>query len=101
MEIHDGQRPSSRLGSLPNMTNGRAHRGSADDLAQVVAALEQDLELLDSMISSQRSLIERAGPGTLSGEEAKQQWTRIRASADVVVNRAQGALEVVRKQPSE
>jgi hypothetical protein len=83
------------------MTNGRHQRDAPEDLAEVVAALAHDVEVLDSMIRSQRSLLERAGPGTLSGEEARRQWTRIRASADVVVNRAQGALEVVRKHPSE
>jgi hypothetical protein len=83
------------------MTNGRHRPDAPDDLAQVVAALTRDVEVLDSMIRSQRSLLERAVPGTLSGEEARRQWTRIRARADVVVNRAQGALEVVKKQPSE
>lgn len=83
------------------MAKGRHHRDAPDDLAQVVAALAQDVELLDSMIRSQRSLLERAAPGTLSGEEARRQWTRIRNSADLVVNRAQGALEVVKKQPPE
>ena len=101
MEIHDGQRPLSRLRWLATMTNGRYERGAPEDLAQVVAALARDVELLDSMIRSQRSRLERAGPGTHSGAEAGRQWTRIRASADVVVSRAQGALEVVNKQPSE
>ncbi len=83
------------------MTNGPGPGGATDDLAQVVAALTQDVELLDSMIRSQRSQLERAGPGTLSGAEARRQWTRIRASAEMVINRAQGALEVVKEQPSE
>jgi len=122
MENHDGQLQLSRLRSHTTMSSDRAvgsmpanadpdpghrtsavrtHRGAPDDLVKVVSALAQDLELLDSMIRNQRSLLQRDGPGTLSGEEANLQWTQIRASADVVVNRAQGVLEVVKQQTSD
>ena len=79
----------------------RGENGTGDDLIQIVAALTHDVEVLDSMIRSQRPVFEQLGNGAqTNSDEVLDQWTQIRTSADEVRSRAHDALQVVKKHSS-
>jgi hypothetical protein len=79
----------------------RGENGTGDDLIQIVAALTHDVEVLDSMIRSRRPVFEQLGDGAqTNGDEALDQWTQIRTSADEIRRRAHDALQVVNKHSS-
>jgi N6-adenosine-specific RNA methylase IME4 len=81
------------------MTRGES--GAGDELIQIVAALTNDVEALDSMIRSRRPVFAQLGnEAQTSSDAALDQWTQICISADEIRNRAHNALEVVKKHSS-
>ena len=66
-----------------------AHEQGSSDLVHLIAKIAQDFEQLDSLIESQRQMLQTsAGKGEPNAAEARRQMKRIRASAADVANRA-------------
>ena len=66
-----------------------AHQQGSSDLVHLIAKIAQDFEQLDSLIESQRQMLQTsAGKGEPNAAEARRQMKRIRASAADVANRA-------------
>jgi hypothetical protein len=96
----DGLAGRRRRAGANAPSRGRA--GDTDDLVRIVTVLADDVETLDSMIKRHRPRLERAARGASSDRElALDQWTRIRARAVEVVNRAHDTLEKVKLHPAD
>lgn len=81
--------------------SARRNAGGEDELVSIVSVLARDVEKLESLIRTHRPNVVRAGQGAAPDrEQAREQWTRIRARAVEIVSHARETLETVRKESS-
>jgi hypothetical protein len=91
-----------KRGQSAQATETPDRAGDTNDLVRMVSVLAHDVATLDSMIRKHRPRLERAGKAPNPERElALDQWTRIRARAVEVVNRAQDTLEKVKQHRTE
>jgi hypothetical protein len=84
-----------------SIVSARRKTGSpvqASDLVRIVAELTADIERFDSVISSQRQLLQKPLPDLAPGGDAqlREESDRISSSAAAILERARGALAELR-----
>jgi hypothetical protein len=100
-EVNDRRARTHALPHVNSVVSASRKTGSpvqTSDLVRIVAELTADIERFDSVISSQRQLLEKPLPDLAPGSDAqlREESDRISTSAAAILERARRALAELR-----